>query len=362
MNKTTLGELAQRVHGTIRAAAGSDSTAEDLASLPLTGAATAALAKSGEITFASSAQHLKKLADSCASAVVVEPNVGDLPLPAIEVPSSREAFAEIVQYFRPPITATTTGHSSQAYIASTAEVDPEAVVFPGAYIGEHVTIGPRAVIHSGVRILDACRIAEDVVLFPNVVLYEQTVIGARTVIHAGTVIGAYGFGYDFIDGRHQRGEQLGHVEIECDVEIGACASVDRGTYEATRIGEGSKLDDQVMIAHNCQIGKHNVLCSQVGIAGSCVTGDYVVMGGQVGMADHLTIGTGARIGAKSGLMQDIPAGETHIGIPAIPEREFWRQLVTVQKLNSTNKKIRMLERELEQLKSALQAGRQQEAA
>lgn len=128
-----------------------------------------------------------------------------------------------------------------------------------------------------------CVIGKDTTLFPNVVLYEDTHVGDRVILHAGAVIGAYGFGYREIDGQHTLASQLGNVVIEDDVEIGACATIDRGTYGATTIGAGTKIDNLVQIAHNCRLGQHNLICSQVGIAGSTTTGDRVVMAGQVGV-------------------------------------------------------------------------------
>ena len=166
-----------------------------------------------------------------------------------------------------------------------------------------------------------CRIGRGATIFPNAVLYENTVVGPRCVIHAGAVLGAYGFGYETVDGRHTLSAQLGNVVLGADVEIGAGTTIDRGTYGPTVIGEGTKIDDQVMIAHNCRIGRHNMLCSQVGIAGSTSTGDYVVMAGQVGVRDHVHIGERAVLGAMAGVINDVPDGARMIGIPATPERE-----------------------------------------
>src|SRR5581483_11593935 len=139
--------------------------------------------------------------------------------------------------------------------------------------------------------------------------------------HSNTVIGADGFGYRMQGGRHLKVPQLGHVEIGSDVEIGACTTIDRGTFQATRIGAGSKIDNLVQVAHNCQVGRHNLLVSQVGIAGSSSTGDYVVIAGQVGIVDHVHIGDRAVIGAKAGVTKDIAPGERMLGAPATPERE-----------------------------------------
>ena len=184
-------------------------------------------------------------------------------------------------------------------------------VYPFATIGDDVTIGAGSTIHSGVHIMAGSRIGEDVTIFPNAVLYENTVVGARCLIHAGAVLGAYGFGYEQVDGRHQLSAQLGNVELGADVEVGAGTTIDRGTYGPTVIGEGTKIDDQVMVAHNCRIGRHNMLCSQVGIAGSTTTGDYVVMAGQVGVRDHVNIGDRRGAGCNGRRDQRRARGEPH---------------------------------------------------
>src|SRR5262249_52828282 len=154
---------------------------------------------------------------------------------------------------------------------------------------ENTSLGARCHVHPHVVIGRGCKIGDDVVLYPGCVIYDGTVLGDRAIIHANAVLGADGFGYRFQAGKHVKVPELGHVEVGDDVEIGACTTIDRGTFQATRIGTGTKIDNLVMIAHNCRIGRHNMLVSQVGIAGSCNTGDHVVMAGQVGVADHVTI-------------------------------------------------------------------------
>jgi UDP-3-O-[3-hydroxymyristoyl] glucosamine N-acyltransferase len=187
------------------------------------------------------------------------------------------------------------------------------------------------------------RIGEDVTIFPGAVLYENTVVGARCLIHAGAVLGAYGFGYEQIDGRHQLSAQLGNVELGADVEVGAGTTIDRGTYGPTAIGEGTKIDDLVMVAHNCRIGRHNMLCSQVGIAGSTTTGDYVVMAGQVGVRDHVNIGDRAVLGAMAGVINDVPEGSRMIGIPATPEREQKIIQAVISKLPQMRQQLKRLQ-------------------
>ena len=174
---------------------------------------------------------------------------------------------------------------------------------------------------------------------PNVVLYPGTVVGARSVIHAGAMIGGYGFGSTAVDGAHQRSAQLGNVEIGATWRSGPDHHRP-GHVRATIIGDGTKIDNQVMIGHNCRIGNHNLICSQVGIAGSCTTGDYVVMAGQVGLSDHLHIGHRAILGAKAGVMNDVPDDAVFIGVPATPERDQWRMWGHVRQLPNLRRQLK----------------------
>ena len=203
-------------------------------------------------------------------------------LPTIHVDDVHQAFTRIVLYFCPPRvrrgSACIPWRPSAPRRSSAEDVD----MHPFATIGDDVVIGRGSTIHSGVHIMAGSQIGADVTIFPNAVLYENTVVGPRCVIHAGAVLGAYGFGYGLVDGRHRLSAQLGNVVLGADVEIGAGTTIDRGTYGPTTIGEGTKIDNLVMVAHNCHIGRHNMLCSQVGIAGSTTTGDYVVMAGPGG--------------------------------------------------------------------------------
>lgn len=235
-------------------------------------------------------------------------------------------------------------------------------VHDGATVADDVEIGSGTVIHAGSVIMAGCKIGQHVIIFPNAVLYEDCVIGDRSIIHAGAVLGAYGFGYDSGNGRHVRGPQLGYVEIQQDVEIGAGTSIDRGTYGSTVIGEGTKIDNLVMIAHNCRIGKHNIICSQVGIAGSTSTGDYVVMAGQVGIRDHVHIGNRAVLGAMTKIMNDIPEGETYVGLPATPIREQKLKQVVLAKLPEMRKQMKVLRKTVEKLEGSRETDKPSAAA
>jgi UDP-3-O-[3-hydroxymyristoyl] glucosamine N-acyltransferase len=194
-----------------------------------------------------------------------------------------------------------------------------------------------------------CQLGDDVCLFPNVVLYRQTRLGHRVTIHAGTVIGSDGFGYVLDEGRHRKVLQLGNVVIHDDVEIGANAAIDRGTLGSTVIGEGTKIDNLVHVAHNVVIGRHCMIMGQVGFAGSATLGDYVVVASQSGIADHLKLGNQAVIGAKSGVMRDVPDGGRVLGIPAAPDRQAKRQMILMQQLPDLFHRLRELEKQMQEL-------------
>jgi UDP-3-O-[3-hydroxymyristoyl] glucosamine N-acyltransferase len=317
--------------------------------LPILGAATLACARPGEITLAEGAKFAPLLARSQASAVIVGPGFEPSGVPYIVVGDVHTAFAKVVQHFRPKHVAKTVGISPAAQIASTARLSEGVQVHSLATVADNVSIGPRSVIHAGVRLLEGCQIGADVTIFPNAVLYENTQVGDRVIIHAAAVLGAYGFGYNLVSGKHKLSHQLGYVEIADDVEIGAGTTIDRGTYGPTIIGEGTKVDDQVMIGHNCRLGRHNLICSQVGIAGSTTTGDYVVMAGQVGVRDHVHVGDGAILGAQAGIMNEVPPGRRVVGSPAIDEREQYQVWAAMYKLPVMRKRLNELERQIEEL-------------
>ncbi len=180
-------------------------------------------------------------------------------------------------------------------------------------MAEDVVIGEHCDIHPGVSIGPGCRIGDHTILYPNVVLYHDVQIGQRVILHAGAVIGTDGFGYQLAEGKHQKLHHYGHVRIEDDAEIGANTTIDRALVGETIIGQGTKIDNLVMIAHNCELGQHNVLASQVGFAGSVTTGDYVVCAGQVGIADHVHLGTGSVLAAQAGVHKSLAGGKVYFG-------------------------------------------------
>jgi UDP-3-O-[3-hydroxymyristoyl] glucosamine N-acyltransferase len=303
----------------------------------------------GHITFVEDAKHARLLAGCHAAAAVVGPDTDAGELPVISVAKPLAAFTRIAEHIlgvKPP---SVTGIHPHSEVAKSALIGGEPSIGPFAVVGDETVVGSRCRIMSGAAIGERCRLGDDVVIHPNVVLYPGTVLGNRVIIHAGAVIGADGFGYRTEGGRHVKVPQLGHVEIGDDVEIGAGATVDRGTFHVTRIGEGTKIDNLAQIAHNVQIGRHNLIVSQVGIAGSSKTGDYVIIAGQAGIKDHVAIGERAIVGGMSGVMRDIPAGEHWVGIPATPEREQFRMQVNLHKIPELREQLHALVKRVEEL-------------
>jgi UDP-3-O-[3-hydroxymyristoyl] glucosamine N-acyltransferase len=317
------------------------------------GAAVLGDARPGDITLVDQPERIKQLATTQAAAVVVAPGIEHGWPAAIVVADVHDAFAKIVAHFRPPRRRAKVGLSPLAIVSQSAQLGSNVDVHPGATIGDDAVIGDGTTILPGAHILAGCRIGRDVTIGPAAVLYEDTVVGDRTIIHGGAVIGTNGFGYQQVEGRHMPAPQLGHVEIGCDVEVGAGTTIDRGTYGATTVGDGTKIDNLVQIAHNCRIGRHNLICSQVGIAGSTSTGDYVVMGGQAGVRDHVHIGHRAMLSAMAGVTNDVPDGAVMMGIPATPERLQKLKQAALAKLPEMRKEFKALRRAIAELEKAV---------
>lgn len=324
-------------------------------------AATLETAGARSVTLVDSADRLHLLSKCQAAAAVVPRGTGAIDRPTIEVDDVHAAFATLVRHFRPQRSPTVVGVSPQAAVDATAVIGAGCEIHPFAVLGPDVVLGENVTVHAGARVAAGCRIGSGSVVHPGATLYDDTILGERVTVHANAVLGANGFGYKVVEGRYELSSQLGWVEIGDDVEIGAGTTIDRGTYGPTTIGGGTKIDNQVMIAHNCRIGRHNMICSQVGVAGSTSTGDWVVMAGQVGVRDHVHIGDGAVLGARSGVSNDIPAKTTVLGEPAIELRERKLQLATMTKLPEMRKQLKGLLERMAALEVDGPGGRQEAA-
>jgi UDP-3-O-[3-hydroxymyristoyl] glucosamine N-acyltransferase len=343
MSDKTLAELAALVGGTI----------VGNGNLSITGVAPLQSATASELTFLERADRISLLQrKSKAGAVVVPTGVIVAGFSVIQVPHVLEAFEKIARFFAPPRDETIHGISKQAFVHPTAKIGANVALGHFAVIEEDVVLGDNVQIHSGVQIAAGCVIGNHTVIFPSAVLYRDTIVGAHCTIHSGAVIGAFGFGYDSSQGYHKLSSQIGNVVIENNVEVGANCTIDRATYGSTIIGEGTKIDNFVMIAHNCKIGKHNLLCAHTGIAGSTTTGEYVVMAGRVGVKDHVHIGDRAVIGAMAGILGDVDPDVRIVGIPATPEKEQMRIQIALQRLPEMQKEFKHMKKEVEDLVNA----------
>lgn len=303
-------------------------------------------AQPGEIAFVENDRYAQQLHASRASAVVVHRTLPVNGLTAIRVADPLSAFVTIFRHLQEENDAPPLGIDPRAQVHPTAQLGEGVSVQSFAVIGAGSVLGARCQVHCGVVVGRRCRIGDDVVLYPHVVLYDGTLLGNRVTVHANSVIGADGFGYRFHNGRYVKVPHLSHVEIGDDVEIGACSTIDRGTFSPTRIGEGTKIDNQVQVAHNCQIGRHNAFASKVGIGGSTRTGDYVALAGHVGVADHVEIGERVLVGGKSGVVSDLAANGRYLGLPAIPVQEQRRVWVTLPLLPSLRRDVRRIKKHL----------------
>lgn len=343
----TLGMLAERVGGAVTGDAG----------VAITGAAAIEAAVAGDITFVAHTREMGRLATSKAIAVVVAPSDANDPrlsaFAVLAVAEPQAAFMNIALTLRPPRPRPTPGVSPQALVSPTAVIGDDCWIGPGAVISDDALIGSGCEIHPGAVIGAGCRLGANVTVYPHAVLYHDTLVDDGCIIHAGAVLGADGFGYRFVEGRFEKIPQLGWVHLHADCEIGAGATIDRGMIGPTVIGCGTKIDNMVQIAHNCQIGRHNIFASQVGLAGSCVTGDYVRLAGQVGVKDHVTLNSGCSIGAKGGVHCDIPAGETWIGYPATPQADQKRLVFSLKRVPEMREQVKALEAQVAELTAKL---------
>lgn len=318
-------------------------------STPLTGFAPADCARAGDLTFAEKEAYFQAAEASAAAAILVSGPFTSATKVLIRVPNARVAVARVLPLFFPADEAPPSGIDPTARVAPSAQIDATAHVGPGCVIGARVKVGARSVLMGGNHVGRDCQIGDDVCLFPNVVLYARSQIGHRVAIHAGTVIGSDGYGYVFDEGRHRKVLQVGNVVIHDDVEIGANTAIDRGALGSTVIGQGTKIDNLVHIAHNVVIGRNCLVMGQVGFAGSTRLGDYCVIASQSGIAGHLKLGQQATVGAKSGVMRDVPDKGTVLGIPAMPDRQMKRQFIAVQQLPEMIRRMRDLEKKVAEL-------------
>jgi UDP-3-O-[3-hydroxymyristoyl] glucosamine N-acyltransferase len=341
MNKR-LKELAEWVDGTV---VGDGET-------QISGVAAVEDARAGEITFIADPKHLPKLGETKASAVIVSKEVTQADRPLLCVTHPHLAFAKILTlFFEKPYQPK--GIDPNTWISPTAKLGKDLSLYPFVYVGDRCLIGDRVILYPGVYVGEDAAVGEDSILYPNVSVYPGAVVGKRVILHSGVVIGSDGFGYVKEGKKNVKIPQVGTVEIEDDVELGANTTVDRATLGKTIIRRGTKIDNLVQVAHNVVIGEDSVLCAQAGISGSTKIGSNVTLAGQVGVVDHVEIGDNVIVGAQAGVTHNLPGNQGYVGSPALPHREFLRSNAVFPKLPEMRKRFVDMEKRLKKIEETL---------
>ena len=337
--KKTAKEVAQLIGGEVVGQ-------EDLV---ITGINSIEDAKQGDLTFADSKKHAQFIEKTNASCVITTKNIEKSSKTIIRTENPSLAFAKILSMLYDLKVKHPRGIHSSAIIEKGVSLGKDVSIGACSVISEGSQIGDKTVIYPGCYVGPRTKIGSSCVIYPQTVIRDGMVIGNKVIIHSGSVIGADGFGYHQLEGKHIKVPQIGNVVIEDDVEIGSCVTIDRATLGQTVIGQGTKIDNLVQVAHNVKLGKNCILVSQAGISGSCKLGDNVILGGQVGVVDHVSLGDKSMVAAKAGVTKSFPSGTILIGVPAKPYREGKKILAASARLPHLMKKIEDLDRKIKEL-------------
>jgi UDP-3-O-[3-hydroxymyristoyl] glucosamine N-acyltransferase len=325
----------------------------------VTGMNSLADAAPGEVSFLGNTRYASQVGTTQASAILVGADF-TAPPPGkaiIAVANPTLAFSAAIDHFGVQRRPRSPGIHPTAFVSPSAKLNPATVhVGPMAVIQDDAELADGCIIHAGASIGIAARLGPNCIIHENAVIAERCILGAGVIIHSCSVIGSDGFGYEFVQGRHVKIDQIGIVELGDDVEVGACSSIDRARFGRTYIGNGTKIDNQVQIGHNVTMGQHCILVSQVGISGSTKLGNHVIMGGQSGASGHLTIGDRVSIMGRGGVIKDLPAAGLYTGFPARPLMEGRRLMAAPALVPALQKRVRALEQRLAELEARLPSG------
>lgn len=333
-----LGELAALVGGTVQGDA----------SLAITGVAPIDGAGPGDITFLANPKYLEGLATTGASAAIVAPGVEAPGLDLLVCANPYLAFAKILTRLKVP-RIPPQGVLEGASVHPSARLEADVTIHPGCVVGAEVVVGRGSILHPGVVLYAGARIGEDCLLHAGAVVREGCRLGNRVILQPNAVIGSDGFGFAPDGDRYYKIPQVGIVELGDDVEVGACACIDRAAMGVTRVGRGTKLDNLVQIGHNVSIGEDTILVAQVGIAGSTRIGNHCTFGGQSATVGHIQVGDNVMLGGQSAIAGDTEGPQVLSGSPAIPHKEWLKASLSFGRLPEMRKEVNRLRRQLEEL-------------
>lgn len=336
----TLSRIAELIDGRILQG---DPTAE------FTGLNALKDASANDVSFFGNAKYQKDFEASAAGAILVglETDSSQVGMALIEVENPTWAFQKVVDHFIERAPAPTAGISPAATVDESAEVDATAVILAGARIEAGAKVGAGCFIGTNSVVGPLAVVGVDCHIRSGVVIEERCVLGDRVSVQSGAVIGSDGFGYEFIDGALQKIDQVGIVQVDDDVEIGANTTIDRARFGKTHIGRGTKIDNLVQIGHNVVVGQNSIIIAQTGIAGSTTIGNYVTIAAQSGVAGHLKVGDQVTLAGRTGVIKNLPDKGVYSGYPARPMREEQRTAARVQRLDKLIARVKALEDQLE---------------
>lgn len=339
----TLKEIAELVEGEITG----DSN------VVITGVAGIKEAEAGDITFLANPKYSPLINTTHAAAIITDYEVVVASKPLIRTKNPSLAFAKVISSFTPQEFIKPSGIHSTAIIGKGVSLGNNVAVGPYVVIEDEVSLGDNSVVYAGTFIGHHSKIGSGALIYPNVSIRERVLIGRNIIIHSGTVIGSDGFGFAMVEGKQHKIPQIGTVEIGDDVEIGANVTIDRARFAKTIIGNGTKIDNLVQIAHNVIVGENSLIIAQAGISGSTVIGSNVVIAGQAGLVGHIKIGDGAVLAAQAGVTKSVPENTIVSGYPARKHETAIKVNACVQNLPKLYEEIRELRKQIEELQGKL---------
>jgi UDP-3-O-[3-hydroxymyristoyl] glucosamine N-acyltransferase len=322
--------------------------------IEIEGAAGLDQAQAGQVTFLSNPRYASRVITTGASAIYVgeDTEVARVDIAVLRARDPYLAFTRALVLFHPAASFEPGIHPS-AVIDSSSKIADSSLIGAHVVIGGNAEIGERVQIHPNVTIGDNVAIGDDSIINSGVAIRDNSIVGRRVIVHNNAVIGSDGFGFAKDEQRRWlKIPQTGRVVIEDDVEIGAGTTIDRASTGETRIKRGAKLDNLIQVGHSCAVGEDALLCAQVGMAGSSRVGDRVILTGQVGIGGHITVGDDAILYPQSGVPNDVAAGEVLVGTPAFEVSAFWRAIAVFKKLGDLPKRIRALEKRLDEIEKS----------